>query len=101
MPCLLALLAAFFPRLALLIVWLARPALITVAFGTSILWPILGIIFLPFTTLIYVLVYQAGHGVVGWGWLWVGLAFLLDLGHWSGAYTQRRRVPGYTGGVST
>ena len=43
MPCLLALMAAFFPRLAFLIVWLARPTLVAAAFGNFFLWPLLGI----------------------------------------------------------
>jgi hypothetical protein len=68
-----------FPRLGLLIVWIARPALVDAAFGTFI-WPLLGIIFLPFTTLIYVIVYTPGIGLTGGGWFWVILALLLDIG---------------------
>ncbi len=45
------------------------------------LLPLLGILFLPLTTLVYVLVSAlSGSDVTGWGWLWVVLAFLLDLG---------------------
>ena len=101
MPCLLALMAAFFPRLAFLIVWLARPALVSAAFGNVFLWPALGIIFLPFTTLFYVLFYRAGVGVAGGGWVWIGIAFLIDLSHWFGTYTQRSAAARYTGGVPT
>ena len=101
MPCLLALFAAFFPRVALLIVWLARPIFITNAFGNSFLVPVLGIIFLPFTTLFYVLFYRAGVGVAGWEWVWIGIAFLIDLSHWFGTYTQRSAAARYTGGVPT
>lgn len=97
MPCLLAMMGAFFPRIAFLIVWLARPVLITQAFGSSFLLPLLGVVFLPFTSLIYVIVYIPGHGVVGWAWVWVGLAVLLDLSHWFGAYTQRSYASRYTG----
>lgn len=89
MPCLLAMLAVFFPRLGFLTVWLARPVLVSEAFGNSFLLPLLGIVFLPFTALVYVLLYHPGVGVVGWGWMWVFLAFLADLSHWFGAYTQR------------
>jgi hypothetical protein len=53
-----------FPRLALLILWFARPALVDAAFTTFIL-PLLGIIFLPFTSLIYVIVYTPGVGLMG------------------------------------
>ena len=100
MPCLLALMAAFFPRVAFLIIWLARPALVTAAFGSSILLPLLGVIFLPFTSLMFVLLYHPGVGLVGWSWLWIGLAVLLDLSHWFGTYTQRgyaRRTPAGSG----
>ncbi len=61
--CLFAIGAAFFPRLALLFVWLFTP-LVNRAFSGGILLPLLGIIFLPFTTLIYVLVYIPGIGDV-------------------------------------
>ena len=49
MGCLFALFGAFFPRLAVLFIWLARPALFNAAL--SPLFAILGIFFLPFTTL--------------------------------------------------
>ena len=97
MPCLLALMAAFFPRIAMVVVWLARPALVTAAFGGSWLIPLAGVIFLPFTTLFYVLLYHPGVGIVGWNWVWIGLAFLIDLSHWFGAYTQRTMATRYTG----
>jgi hypothetical protein len=61
MGCLFALFGGLFPRLALLILWIARPARIDAAFDTW-LWPLLGIIFLPFATLIYVLLYLPGGG---------------------------------------
>ena len=97
MPCLLALMAAFFPRVAFVLVWLARPALVSAAFGGFFLWPLLGVVFLPFTTLFYVFLYHPGVGVVGFGWLWIGFAVLLDLGHWFGSYTQRRYASRYAG----
>jgi hypothetical protein len=97
MGCLFAMFGGLFPRLALLILWIARPALVDAAFTTFIL-PLLGIIFLPFTTLIYVIVYIPGVGLTGWGFFWVILALLLDLGHWSAGYTQRNQVPGVRGG---
>ncbi len=95
MPCLFALFAAFAPRLALLFVWLFTN-LVTRAFGTFIV-PLLGIIFLPFTTLMYVLVWTPGLGVYGWAWFWVAIGVLLDLGSYGGsAYGNRNRIPGYT-----
>lgn len=96
MGCLFAIFAGLFPRLGTLIIWLARPNLFRVAFGGSWLWPVLGIIFLPFTTLMYVILWSPGVGLVGFDWFWLILAVLIDISHWVGAgYTNRDRVPGY------
>ena len=88
MGCLLAVVAGFFPRVALVIVWLTTN-LVDRAFGPWIL-PLLGLFFLPFTTLVYVLVYSPaihlGHG----RWLWVALAFLVELGGYGAAGRGRR-----------
>jgi hypothetical protein len=78
--------------LAVLIVWIARPERVDAAFS-SFLWPLLGIIFLPFATLIYLLLYTPGRGLSGWDWFWVVLAALLDIGHWGASATQRTRSP--------
>jgi hypothetical protein len=88
MGCLFALLGGLFPRLALLILWIARPARVDAAFDG---W-LLGIIFLPFATLIYVLLYTPGRGVTGWDWFWVVLAALLDIGHWGATASQRNQM---------
>jgi hypothetical protein len=97
MGCLLAIFAGVFPRLGLFIIWIARPALVNAAFDTWIL-PLLGIIFFPFATLIYVVLYTPGVGLTGWGWFWVAFAALLDVGHWGVSATQRRQIPGYPAG---
>ncbi len=88
MGCLFVLLAGVFPRLALFIVWVARPKMVDAAFDSWI-WPLLGLIFLPFATLMYVILWQAG-GLSGWDWFWVGIAALLDIGHWGAGAAQRR-----------
>lgn len=91
MGCIIALLA----RIALLGVWIWTP-LVTRAFQGGWLLPILGILFLPLTCLVYVLVYIPGVGVTGLSWLWVVLALLFDLGsHSAGAYSNRNRIPRY------
>jgi hypothetical protein len=94
MGCLFAMFAGIFPRLGLFIIWIARPALVNAAFDTWIL-PFLGIIFLPFATLIYVVLYTPGVGLSGWEWFWVVLAAVLDVTHWAASATQRRQIPGY------
>ena len=92
MGCLLVLFGGLFPRLAVLILWIARPERVDAAFSTW-LWPLLGIIFLPFATLIYLLLYTPGKGLSGWDWFWVILAALLDIGHWGPAPPSATRSP--------
>jgi hypothetical protein len=55
------------------------------------LLPLLGLIFLPFTTLLYVLAYKPVVGVSGWGWFLVFLGVLFDLGSYGGGAFGRRR----------
>jgi hypothetical protein len=93
MGCLFALVAGVFPRLAFFIYWIARPEKVDSAFSTFI-FPLLGIIFLPFATLIYVILYTFGVGLTGWEWFWVFLAALLDVGHWTAGVSQRGRITG-------
>ncbi len=80
-----------FARLALLLVWVLTP-LVNRAFFGGWLLPLLGLIFLPCTTLVYVLVFLPGSGVTGWGWLWVVLAFLFDLGVYSSPARRAARA---------
>ena len=80
------------PRAGILIWWLINPVRWQLAF-TNIIWGILGFIFLPWTTLMYVLVFPGG--IVGFDWIWLGLGLLVDIGsHVGGGYTNRDRIPG-------
>lgn len=90
MGCLIFLLAAFAPRIALLLVWIFTPY-VSRAFHNGFIWPFLGLLFLPFTTLIYSFVYVPGVGVTGWRWVWVVLGVLLDIA-WHGGSAARRRA---------
>ncbi len=95
MGCLFALLGASAPRLALLLLWIFTP-IVNAAFQPWImswLWPIIGILFLPFTTLMYVLV-ASGGPITIWGWVVVFLGLLLDLGAYGQSYQYREYVPG-------
>jgi len=99
MVCLFAMMAAFFPRIAFLILWLARPTMVNTAFNGWFL-PLLGLVFLPFTALMYVLLVQGVGGLYGWDWLWLGVAVLLDISHYAGTGRYRREVvPGYPAGA--
>ena len=96
MPCLFAMFAGLFPRLGTLLLWLARPAMVNTAFNGSWLWPILGIIFLPFTTLMYIILASGVGGLTGWDWLWIVMAVVIDVMHYSStAYSNRNQIPGY------
>ncbi|NTU83643.1 MAG: hypothetical protein HGA45_30445 [Chloroflexales bacterium] len=89
-----------FPRVAVLLIWLARPTMFSAAFGGSWFWPLLGVLFLPFTTLMYVLIWSGG-GVAGWDWLWVSMGALLDLTHYAGSlYGGRDRLPVYASRIT-
>jgi hypothetical protein len=89
MGCLLALLAGFAPRVALILVWVFTN-LVDRAFS-GFLIPLLGLIVFPYATLFYVLAYSPVGGVTGWGWAFVILGFVLDLGHWAGGGRSARR----------
>jgi len=92
--CLLAMAAAFAPRLVLIIMWIAGPR-VGAAFS-SVIWPLLGLIFLPYTTIMYVIVYSPVTGVQGWDWVWVALGVWLDFMKWSRIYENRQNIPGYS-----
>jgi hypothetical protein len=85
------------PRAAVLVWWLVNPVRVNAAFNTFIL-PLLGLLILPWTTLMYLIVWSPVTGLVAWDWLWLGLALLVDIGSLGGgAYGNRERIPGYRG----
>ena len=91
MCCGFAILAFLGPRAALLFWWLLRPAYFSETF-TTILWPLLGFFFLPWLTLMYLIV--APGGISTFDWLFLGLALLLDIASYSGsAYGNRNGLP--------
>jgi hypothetical protein len=89
MPCLIGCLALFMPRLALFLVWLFSDYLGR-AYETTI-WPLLGFIFMPLTTLAYAWARHHGNGsVAGIGLVVVVLAVLVDLGLLGTSESSRR-----------
>jgi hypothetical protein len=89
---------AGFSRIALLMAWFARPAMMNAAFGSFII-PCLGFLFLPFTTLMYVILIQGVGKIQGLDWLWLVLAVIMDLASIGAAgAANRNRIPsGYPG----
>lgn len=95
MCCFITTLFLFGPRLVVLIWWLFQPLYINAAFRTFI-WPLLGLIFLPWTTLMYLIVWSPVTGIVGFDWVWLALALVADISTYGGgAYGNRDRLPGY------
>ena len=92
--CLLAMAAAFAPRLVLIIMWIVGPR-INAAFETWI-WPLLGLIFLPYTTIMFVLVWNPVTGVYGWDWVWIALGVWMDVMKWTRIAQNRQNIPGYS-----
>ncbi|HEY8751957.1 MAG TPA: hypothetical protein VIM11_28505 [Tepidisphaeraceae bacterium] len=90
MPCLIVILLLGFPRLALLAIWLLT-TWTRQAFETT-LWPILGFLFFPYTTLSYMwAAIQTGHHIDG-GWVFVVvIGVLLDLGAMGSAKRRKRK----------
>ncbi len=92
MPCLIALFALFFPRVAIVLVVIFSDYIGT-AYQT-VFWPLLGFFFMPVTTLAYAWAIH-GNGSVSGGYLLVViLAILLDLGILGGG-ASNRPVRGY------
>lgn len=86
------------PRIVGAFWWLFQPLVWEVTFrGWAFiwwLWPILGLIFVPWATLMYVLV--GFDGVSGFDWLWIGLALFADFASYGGG-VGRKRIPNYQG----
>ena len=89
--CLVILLGAVFPRTAIVLLELFSNWNDT-AFDSF--WiGFAGWLFLPYTTLAYVLMDQWGDPISGFGWVIVAFAFLVDLGSWFGSSrTQQQRM---------
>jgi hypothetical protein len=94
MCCLLTVFALLGPRGGIVLWWLIQPARWGATFD-SFLVPLLGFLFLPWTTLAYVAV--APGGVESGDYLLMGLAVAIDAFSWvGGAYGNRSRIGAYT-----
>lgn len=87
MCCPVLLIAFFGPRVALVYLWLI--GYLNGIFSAP-LWPILGFIFLPFTTLAYAFAMHNG-GMTDFWKILVIVAALVDLGVVGGGARERRR----------
>lgn len=94
MCCFFTVLVFLGPRVAGAIWWLFQPARWSLAFSGSWIWPLLGLIFLPWTTIMYVMV--APGGVNGlFEWLFLIFALVIDIGAYAGGgFGNKDRIPG-------
>jgi len=96
MCCFFTALLFFGPRLGFLVYWLLAPIRVNAAlsnFNFPWLVGLLGLIFLPWTMLMYTIVFPLN----GFDWIWIGLAVGADIVSYTGSYHNRKQVPGYTG----
>lgn len=89
--CCAALILGFLgPRLAFLWIWIFDVKPVQQIMGGSFVLPLLGVIFLPWTSLMYVLCWAPFGGVSGFGWFLVALGFIFDIATYSGRFAQNR-----------
>ena len=90
MPCLLALLAVAFPRVAIILLWL-----FTNFFNilhSNILVPVLGFLFLPLTLIVYTFLLRSTGAPLGpLQFVFLFVAVIVDLGLLGGGAMRRRR----------
>jgi len=90
MPCALALIALLFPRILIAVLWIFTNWFNGVF--SSLLWPVLGFVFLPVTMLWYsVVINQFGGAWNITNIIVMVLAVAIDMGSWGGGYKSRNR----------
>jgi len=90
MPCFVAVIALLFPRVLIVVLWFLTDWFSGVF--NSLLWPVLGFIFLPVTMLWYSVVINQFSGQ--WTIMNIVLmvvAIAIDMGSWGGGYKSRNR----------
>jgi len=90
MCCFVLLLGFLGPRVAFLAVWIFGDDRVQRAFSDNFWWPLLGVIFLPWTALAFVAAWAPAGGVSGVGWAVVVLGFVLDIASYSSRSAGRR-----------
>ncbi len=91
--CLIALAVSVAPRLVLLLAWIFSDRW-QIVWSGQWLMPLLGIVFLPYTTVMYMLCWKP-TGIQGWDWMWIVLGVMLDIMKWAQIANNRKGIPGY------
>jgi hypothetical protein len=99
MGCLFLLITLLSPRLGIIVLWVFTDY-VQRAFQGAWIWPLLGLIVLPWTTLIYILVAAPAGNITFWGWLMVALGLLVDLSSHAQSYANREQARSMYGGAS-
>lgn len=95
MCCFFTIMLLLGPRVAGIVWWIFDPTrwvgnTALSAFDTF-LWPVLGLVFLPWTTLMYLIVFPGG--VTGFDWVWLGLMLAADIASYAGGgYGNRNQL---------
>jgi hypothetical protein len=98
MCCVISILLVFGSRLAIIFWWLIDPQRFTAAVRALNLpgvlpewvWSLLGLIFLPWTTLAYLFVFPGGIAI--FEWILLGIAVLVDLSAYTSGYRSRKEL---------
>jgi len=95
MCCMLTSLIVIGPRFAILVWWLISPVYVGNAFDENWLLTLLAWAFIPWTVLMFLIVYPGG--IVGFDWVLLILGILADIASYTGGvWGNRKQVPGYT-----
>jgi hypothetical protein len=87
--CLFATALAGMPRLAGALWWIFQTARWDAVFNGSFFIPLVGLLFLPWTTIMYVLVYRPTMGI--FDWILVGFALVIDIASYTGGGVANQR----------
>ena len=94
MCCFFTALVFFGPRLGFLVYWLIAPVRVNLslaAFNFPWLASLAGLIFIPWTMLMYVMIFPLN----GYDWIWLGLGLMCDIMSYVAGFHKRQQVPGY------
>ena len=87
--CFVVALGAFFPRIALVLLWIFGDT-VQKAFNGEWILPLLGLLFLPYTTLVFVVLNWWLGEVTGFTWFFVVLAFFFDIASYASTARSRQ-----------
>jgi|GEM_PF-238254 hypothetical protein len=94
MCCVFTILVFLGPRFGILFWWLVEPTRFDLAFDQRWFLAILAWLALPWTTIMYLIVFPGG--IEGFDWIWLGIGFAFDMiNYFGGTYTNRQAIPGY------